>query len=813
VDDVLREAVTRDLLEPLLQERGYGDDSSRSGLTQQEYNELAHAATELALTQIHKRIDEAAKAVAEVDNITGMRRQTDVRPMGAPSRFGSDPASDPVAASSNSTVRPTSISIKRVIRGIFFPRNPMWVEVSLEYNGDIWHKVGFRWKGGSSLKGAYLQESLKRGFRLEMDRFEDEFPATKDQRFYGFQKLTFSNAYDDDSCLKEMLVSGLYRAEGIKAASTAFYAIHLDIGDGYGPRFWGLYTAIEDPTDYLVKSFPLDLTPGKGNIYKPENNTWARFNAHHFEKKNNKDAQDFSDIKAAIAMVHSQDSLSPDPAVVARWRAGLRRVFDIDTFLKWLAIASCIGNWDSYGVMPHNYYLYNHNRTLRWIPWDHNLVLRKEKRMTSIMKNEVTEEWPLIRYILDDFEFRAQYTSYVEAFVNRTFQSIPETAQELHSLIKPYIIGGIPRYERGEEIPRHSMLSSKSGFLKSVRSIKTFVAWQTKNVEKALQQEAWYVTQVAAAIAAEESQAERGGVDDDNPCSPKKTIKSILECVDYNEKCEEWTTRGECILNPDWMLVNCRLSCDYCQISSDCQIPPAKGLKELDEDFKIVTDLDSVQIPDVPSVVDWEKPVLVQTAPASKLGQVPNNVGGGFVVAPTLQELQVEQPTERQPFPAIKSLFTGQSEQVGENFTGNDGDSPDTADSDEYYYYSAGDSADYYDDYYGDSEEIEEGANKVDATRSVGSSSLLPGGVADEVVESFSNISLGPLLPPLRNDGIPSVDASEFPQRPPLPQTPPITLPASQMLSEMPQPPQLPPLPQTPPNAISVDQAPPPSLP
>ena len=45
-----------------------------------------------------------------------------------------------------------------------------------------------------------------------------------------------------------------------------------------------------------------------------------------------------------------------DPAT---WRTNLEAVFDTDTFLKYLAVNTVIQNWDTYGRMTHNYYLYN----------------------------------------------------------------------------------------------------------------------------------------------------------------------------------------------------------------------------------------------------------------------------------------------------------------------------------------------------------------------------------------------------------------------------------------------------------------------
>lgn len=39
---------------------------------------------------------------------------------------------------------------------------------------------------------------------------------------------------------------------------------------------------------------------------------------------------------------------------------------------------------------------------------------------------------------------------------------------------------------------------------------------------------------------------------------------SRTTCLDSNDSCEEWATRGECTANPKYMLVNCPVSCQAC---------------------------------------------------------------------------------------------------------------------------------------------------------------------------------------------------------------------------------------------------------
>ena len=68
------------------------------------------------------------------------------------------------------------------------------------------------------------------------------------------------------------------------------------------------------------------------------------------------------------------------------WRAGLEAVFDVDGFLNWLAVNTVIQNWDTYGLMSHNYYLYNDpiSGLLTWIPWDNNEAFKTGNMRTAL---------------------------------------------------------------------------------------------------------------------------------------------------------------------------------------------------------------------------------------------------------------------------------------------------------------------------------------------------------------------------------------------------------------------------------------------
>jgi hypothetical protein len=183
-----------------------------------------------------------------------------------------------------------------------------------------------------------------------------------------------------------------------------------------------------------------------GNLYKPEGEaaTWSFFEEESFDKKTNEDEADWSDIIAAV------DALNENTTNASQWRSNLEEVFNVEAFLRCLAVNQVIVNWDSYGVMDHNYYVYgdpSDNGRLAWFPWDLNesmlLTGMNSSVASSIMLDDIEDEWPLIRYLLDDEVYREAYLEEVKAFLDGPFDTalVHEQLDAAHNLIAPYVVG------------------------------------------------------------------------------------------------------------------------------------------------------------------------------------------------------------------------------------------------------------------------------------------------------------------------------------------------------------------------------------
>lgn len=331
--------------------------------------------------------------------------------------------------------------------GDFVDEDPIWVTVDVLFEGETWTNVGFRYKGNSTLIGAWGSGSLKIGFKLNFDKFEDDYPEIDDQRFYGFDEMNFTSNFRDESFLHEKVAADVFREAGIPSAQTAFYAVYMDYGDG--PIFAGLYTAVEAVEDTLIDT---QFSDGEGNLYKPEgvgaSFQEGTFDEATFSKKTNEDEGDYRDILALFDALHAPTRMT-DPAT---WQANLESVLDVDEFIHWLAVNTVIQNWDTYGSMSHNYYLYNDPSTglLTWIPWDNNEAFISGGggrggpggSGATLDHSRVDDNWPLIRYLLDVPEYEALYVSYVEDTIEGAFNpaAMEATYTTLSAMIEPYVV-------------------------------------------------------------------------------------------------------------------------------------------------------------------------------------------------------------------------------------------------------------------------------------------------------------------------------------------------------------------------------------
>ena len=235
--------------------------------------------------------------------------------------------------------------------------------------------VGFRTRGNTTRvvpqdpDGAYHKAHFKIRFNTAFD-LDPASPAAADRadrRFRTVRALNLKwNNDDDPSQIRELYAYELFRRAGVAAPLTAPVALTLEIGQT--PVYFGLYTAIEEvDKGFLAKRRGTD--GNDGDLYKclwqsygpatlePVTDPraigvkdWTRNYRPAYDLQTNEETSDHAALRAFIALLHDEAG--------TQLAGSLAATFDVERFLRWLAVNVLIGMPDDYWAMGNNYYLY-----------------------------------------------------------------------------------------------------------------------------------------------------------------------------------------------------------------------------------------------------------------------------------------------------------------------------------------------------------------------------------------------------------------------------------------------------------------------
>ncbi len=211
--------------------------------------------------------------------------------------------------------------------------------------------IGFRLRGNTSRTAA------KKSFKVSFNSFESG------RKYHGLEKLNLNGEHNDPSIARAKLCWDLLRDFGVPAPR----ANHVDLY--INGAFYGLYLNVE----HIDEEFVEERYGNKdGNLYKC---TWPAefkyisnnpndYKGGGYELKTNTAANDFSDLSDFIAILNLT-SINDLPCE-------LEKVFQVDSYLKVMAIDVITANWDGPIWNKNNCYLYKNTTTgkFEYIPFD-----------------------------------------------------------------------------------------------------------------------------------------------------------------------------------------------------------------------------------------------------------------------------------------------------------------------------------------------------------------------------------------------------------------------------------------------------------
>lgn len=226
---------------------------------------------------------------------------------------------------------------------------------TVEIDGNELVDVGVRQKGFSS---NFFVNTTKKPLKLHFSKF------VEDREYDGVRKLNLANGVGDPAIVKDMLAYDMFRFHGIPGPRVAHAKIYIN------DVYWGLYAMVEQiDKRYLKRNF----ADNDGNLWKNKGNSnlsWLGSdpNSYSFELQTNEEENDWTQFLGFVDFINNATSIE--------FEEGFDDIFQLDEYLRIVAIDVLINNWDSHLDHGRNWYLYHEPKSnkIHWVPWDYNFA-------------------------------------------------------------------------------------------------------------------------------------------------------------------------------------------------------------------------------------------------------------------------------------------------------------------------------------------------------------------------------------------------------------------------------------------------------
>ncbi|MBI9008764.1 MAG: CotH kinase family protein [Tenericutes bacterium] len=299
----------------------------------------------------------------------------------------------------------------------------------ITYNGYSLTNVAIRTKGNSSLRDVFNANGDRFSYNIDLNYYEK-------QDLFGIDKLILNNLYMDPSMIAEYITYEALDYLGAVSSRTTFVAL------SFNGEYYGLYLSVEHVGNEFLDT---NFNNSDGEQYKPDSGVGANLNyisdSTNYSALVDENSDDLSN-KAIIELMKRIDSGDD-----------LVEIFNVESYLKYLAVSTYTVNLDSYqGGMYHNYYLYNNDGVFEWIAWDLNMAFNgfPGVRITDLQATEYLidepvinslSSYPLIESILSNETYLEMYHSYLQELIDGYFniETFEQRVNEIAEMIDDYV--------------------------------------------------------------------------------------------------------------------------------------------------------------------------------------------------------------------------------------------------------------------------------------------------------------------------------------------------------------------------------------
>jgi len=275
--------------------------------------------------------------------------------------------------------------------------------------------IGFRLRGNTS------RYSAKKSFKVSLNTF------IRGQKFHGVEKINLNGEHNDPGMSRALLSWYLFRKAGVPGSRANHVRLYIN------EAYHGLYINVEHVDEEFVD---LRFGNNNGNLYKclwpaelvyrgsdPDQYKQEHDGRRAYELKINEETDDYSDLAHFIGMLNT--------TTAEIFPLEMNRVFNINSYLKYLAVEILAGHWDAYSYNKNNYYLYYNEgtRKFEFIPYDPDNTFGISWSDDDWTTRNIYdwskhgEPRPLTKRILQNQVYRDRFTFYMDRLIAETYSN------------------------------------------------------------------------------------------------------------------------------------------------------------------------------------------------------------------------------------------------------------------------------------------------------------------------------------------------------------------------------------------------------
>ncbi|HER09630.1 MAG TPA: hypothetical protein ENO20_12050 [Bacteroides sp.] len=290
--------------------------------------------------------------------------------------------------------------------------------------------VGVRFRGNTS------RDKQKKSFKISFNTFE------QGRDFHGLEKMNLNAETNDVSLLRSKLSWELFRYLGVPGSRCNHVLLYIN------GAFYGVYVNTEHIDETFVKS---RFGTNDGNLYKclwpadlvylgedQEAYKFTEEDRRAYALRINEEWDDYADLAGLVSVINLTAG--------DQFPAALEQVFNVQQYLKVMAVDVMTGNWDGYIGNRNNYYLYRDQVTGRfeYIPYDLDNTfgidwLGEDWSVRSIYSWN-REPMPLYERVLQVDAYREQFSAYIRQLADyMSSEAFRLEAEGWHTLISSWV--------------------------------------------------------------------------------------------------------------------------------------------------------------------------------------------------------------------------------------------------------------------------------------------------------------------------------------------------------------------------------------